>query len=148
MLQLVLAEVRKTGLLTDDLNIRESWHKHDRDKNRTYFGFCKLPSSPHHRRIDIKVYPKESYATGLVYFTGSAHFNRSMRLWAKRKSPSIKLEDYGLQEVLRDAKGHTIHKGRKLECKTERDVFRHLGLKWMDPTQRNGGATVAALTTT
>jgi DNA polymerase/3'-5' exonuclease PolX len=107
---------------------------------------CKLPISAYHRRIDIKVYTKESYATGLVYFTGSAHFNRSMRLWAKRHN--IKLEDYGMREVIRDAKGHTIHKGKKLECRTERDVFRHLGLNWMEPTQRNGGATVAALTTT
>lgn len=35
VLQLVLAEVRKTGLLTDDLNISETWAKHDRDKRRT-----------------------------------------------------------------------------------------------------------------
>ena len=35
-----------------------------------------------YRRIDIKVYPRSMYAFALLYFTGSDHFNRSMRWYA------------------------------------------------------------------
>ena len=49
---------------------------------------------PVHRRIDIKVYETDAFPTALLYFTGSDKFNRSMRLWAKRKGYA--LQDKGL----------------------------------------------------
>ncbi|KFG62596.1 hypothetical protein TGRUB_288730 [Toxoplasma gondii RUB] len=45
------------------------------------------------RRIDIKIYPERSRAYALLYFTGAAQFNRSMRLWAKNRS--LLLDDTG-----------------------------------------------------
>lgn len=65
-------------------------------------GLCKLPCKIDHqakldeksdkdkiekepyinRRIDIKVYPKSQFPFAILYFTGSAYFNRSMRLFA------------------------------------------------------------------
>ena len=55
----------------------------------SYMGVIKLPETAdsgkrYHRRIDIKVYPPEQYAFALLYFTGSDHFNRSMRYYAKK----------------------------------------------------------------
>lgn len=64
-----------------------------------YMGVCKLPESKYklHRRIDIKVYPKDQYGFALLYFTGSDYFNRSMRLFAEQKGYT--LSDHGLAPV-------------------------------------------------
>lgn len=42
-----------------------------------------------YRRIDIIVVPYDEYACALVYFTGSAHLNRSLRLLAKKSGMSL-----------------------------------------------------------
>ena len=42
-----------------------------------------------YRRIDIIVVPYDEYACALVYFTGSAHFNRSLRHLAKKMGMSL-----------------------------------------------------------
>lgn len=38
-----------------------------------------------HRRIDMKTYPWELFPLALVYFTGPANFNRTMRFCAEQK---------------------------------------------------------------
>jgi hypothetical protein len=87
-----------------------------------YMGVCRLPpeanGSGTHRRIDIRMIPRESWACALLYFTGSDHFNRhrptdyfslslslfsgpsnrwslcrSMRLWARRNGLSLSEKD-------------------------------------------------------
>lgn len=57
-------------------------------------GICKLDEYPKFRRIDIKIYPSELYGFALLYFTGSGPFNRSMRLYAKKRG--LMLSDIGL----------------------------------------------------
>ena len=42
-----------------------------------------------HRRLDIICVPYDEYACALVYFTGSAHFNRSLRHLAKKCGMSL-----------------------------------------------------------
>jgi len=42
-----------------------------------------------HRRLDIIIVPYNEFACALMYFTGSAHFNRSMRNLAARMNMSL-----------------------------------------------------------
>ena len=49
-----------------------------------YFCF-----SPQHRRLDVIVVPHDEFACALVYFTGSAHLNRSMRHLAGKMGMSL-----------------------------------------------------------
>ena len=53
------------------------------------------------RRLDLKVYPVEEFAYALLYFTGSDHFNRSMRHYAKCRGYS--LSDHGIVSALKCA---------------------------------------------
>ena len=56
-----------------------------------------------HRRIDIIVTPHNEFYAALVYFTGSGHFNRSMRHMASKMKMS--LNEHGLYTgVLRNVK--------------------------------------------
>ena len=59
-------------------------------------GICVFQDKLHHR-IDIKYYPRDEFAFALLYFTGSDHFNRSMRLFARRKG--IMLSDKGFKQI-------------------------------------------------
>ena len=51
--------------------------------NKTEWEITKYPSTPPE---NIKVYTKEEFPFAVLYFTGNAYFNRSMRLFAKKKT--------------------------------------------------------------
>ena len=71
---------------------------------------------------DIFIY--EDLAPFLLYATGSKQFNKNMRGIAKSKG--FKLNQHGL------------YKGsKKIICKTEEDIFEHLGMQYLEPHQRN-----------
>ena len=93
-----------------------------------YMGVCKVGEKS--RRIDIKVYPKEQFAFAVLYFTGSAHFNRSMRGMAEQKGYS--LSDHGIVPVVGKTKA-----GRSVPCETEEDVFKFLGMPYKQPAERD-----------
>ena len=106
------------------------------DKAREmYMGVCKVQgANALARRIDIKVYPKESFGFALLYFTGSDYFNRSMRLFAVKKG--FTLSDHGLAPVSR-AGGSKVSKGIGVPCQTEEEVFKALGLPYKTPAERD-----------
>jgi DNA polymerase lambda len=65
------------GFLTDHLVHVECYHDgHTYGTSAAYMGVCRLSATHLHRRIDIKVYPREQYAFALLYFTGDAYYNR------------------------------------------------------------------------
>lgn len=108
-------------------------------ESQTFMGICLLPpNSPHasgvHRRIDIKSYPSSTFAFALLYFTGSAHFNRSMRFFAR--SLGYSLSDKGLAPCTWLKKDQRC-KGESIRCATEEDVFHALGLEYREPKDRN-----------
>ncbi|XP_075390827.1 DNA polymerase lambda isoform X2 [Tenrec ecaudatus] len=127
----LLDSLRRQGFLTDDLVSQE-----EKGQQQKYLGVCRLPGpARRHRRLDIIVVPYSEFACALLYFTGSAHFNRSMRALAKTKGMS--LSEHALSMVVRDAQGLKLGPGRLLPTPTEKDVFRLLGLPYREPAERD-----------
>ncbi|KAH8060759.1 DNA-directed DNA polymerase [Aureococcus anophagefferens] len=88
----------------------------------SFMGICRLDSLPH-RRIDVKVYAPQHYACALLYFTGSDHFNRSMR-WARRRTAA------GNTSTTRSRSAGPV------EFEREEDVFAFLELPYKTPPER------------
>ncbi|KAI4881944.1 hypothetical protein NFI96_017385, partial [Prochilodus magdalenae] len=127
----VLHILHDSGFLTDDLVSHEENGEH-----KKYMGVCRLPGpGQRHRRLDIIVVPHAEFACSLLYFTGSAHFNRSMRALAKTKHMS--LSEHSLNcDVVRN-RGVKVLQGRPLSTLTENEVFQHLGIPYRAPHQRD-----------
>ncbi|KAI1236260.1 DNA polymerase lambda [Lamprotornis superbus] len=128
----LLDSLRRSGFLTDDLVSQE-----DNGDQQKYLGVCRLPGpAQRHRRLDIIVVPYREFACALLYFTGSAHFNRSMRALAKTKGMS--LSEHALSSaVVRGPGGAKVSAGHTLPTPTERDVFIQLGLPYREPSERD-----------
>ncbi|XP_024411481.3 DNA polymerase lambda isoform X6 [Desmodus rotundus] len=128
----LLDSLRQQGFLTDDLVSQE-----ENGPQQKYLGVCRLPGpGRRHRRLDIIVVPYSEFACALLYFTGSAYFNRSMRALAKTKGMSLS-ERALSTAVVRDTRGLKVGSGRVLPTPTEKDVFRLLGLPYREPAERD-----------
>jgi DNA polymerase/3'-5' exonuclease PolX len=129
------------GFLTDHLKGRSFERGEERSRTAaTYFGVCQLCPDKPHRRIDIKVYPDTERPFALLAFTGSGHFNRSMRLYARRAGYT--LSDHNIRPA-KHAKGvgcgERIWAGPKVATvpfDDERDIFTFLGLAYREPHER------------
>lgn len=100
----------------------------DRGKTK-YMGVCKLGSNNIPRRIDIRFVPYDSYAPGLMYFTGSMQFNKISRGIANQKGYT--LNEYGIY-YFKDRK-----KGDKIPVFSEQDIFKLIGIKYLEPWERD-----------
>lgn len=93
------------------------------DVKTKYMGiFTWKNSKP--RRIDIRMFPTESYYSALLYFTGSKDFNRQMRLNAI--AHDYTLNEYGLYD----------EKGKMFNVDSEKDIFDLLGMEYVTPDKR------------
>ncbi|XP_058115528.1 DNA polymerase lambda isoform X3 [Magnolia sinica] len=102
----------------------------------TYFGLCTYPGREQRHRIDLKVYPRDIYAFGLIAWTGNDVLNRRLRLLAESKG--YKLDDTGLYLATQSSAGKKgVKSSTSLSCKTEREVFDVLGFPWLEPHERN-----------
>lgn len=108
--------------------------RQDGGEMANYMGICKLVESPYHRRIDIKIYKPEHFPFAVLYFTGSDHFNRSMRLLANKKS--LSLSDKCLRHVIR-CNRVKVHEGKEIPCHTEQEIFAALNLEYREPHERD-----------
>jgi DNA polymerase lambda len=81
----LIQEGRESGFLTDDLTIHN-----DQNGGGKYLGVCRLPGQDRkYRRIDIYVTPYAEFPCMLLHFTGSGHFNRSIRSKADKLGMSL-----------------------------------------------------------
>lgn len=85
-------------------------------------------------QVDLRVVKPEAWGAALQYFTGSQAHNVAVREIAVRKG--LKLSEYGL------------FRGEELiASETEEDVYRALGLDWIEPTLREDTGEVKAAAT-
>lgn len=93
---------------------------------------------------DVRVLPPESFGAALQYFTGDKFHNIALREIAIRKG--YKLNEYGLfkgnpAKSLRDRGA-----GKLVAGKTEEEIYKKLGMDWMEPELRtNHGEIEAAI---
>ena len=83
--------------------------------------------------VDLRIFDDESFGSALLYFTGSKETNVALRRIAISKK--LKLSEYG------------VFKGQKLIAgTTEEDVFKSLGMEYIEPELReNTGEVEAAI---
>jgi DNA polymerase (family 10) len=82
-------------------------------------------------QIDLRVVEEESYGAALQYFTGSKAHNIHLRGIAKARG--IKINEYG------------IFRGeKKIGGKEEKDVYRALGMAWIEPELREDRGEIEA----
>lgn len=81
--------------------------------------------------VDLRVVPKESYGAALNYFTGSKDHNVALRELAIKKG--WKLNEYGLFDGKKQIAG-----------KTEEEIYKKLGLKYIEPELREMTGELAA----
>jgi DNA polymerase (family 10) len=80
---------------------------------------------------DIRILPPEDYGSALQYFTGDKNHNIETRKIAIKKG--LKLNEYG------------IFRGKKkLGGKTEEEIYKILGMKWMEPELRTASGEIEA----
>jgi DNA polymerase beta len=105
-------------------------HLTDPDKVTTkYMGFCSLPRKKLGRRIDMRCIKYSSLPAALLYFTGSGEFNKNMRTFALKKGYTI--NEYGIFKLNADKT-----KGDMVSVYTEADIFKTLGLEYIEPQNR------------
>jgi len=124
-LKQLVEQLHSIGIITDHLTSSVV------DK---YMGVCKAGSRGIHRRIDLRLIPLCEWPCALLYFTGSDHFNRSMRLWARKHGYS--LNEHALVQRWGRLNRYEV-KGEPLAISTEDDVFRVLGLEYREPKDRD-----------
>ena len=82
-------------------------------------------------QIDLRVVEEDSYGAALQYFTGSKAHNIHLRGIAKTRG--IKINEYG------------VFKGeRKIGGKEEKEVYKALGMDWIEPELREDRGEIEA----
>ncbi|KAJ8287312.1 hypothetical protein GJAV_G00050110 [Gymnothorax javanicus] len=125
LLHSVVDHLESLGFVTDTLSKGDS----------KFMGVCQLARESEeedylHRRIDIRLIPKDQYYCGVLYFTGSDIFNKNMRTRALEKS--FTLNEYTIRPL-----GVTGIAGEPLAVDSEKDVFDYIMWKYREPKDRS-----------
>ncbi|MCH8741298.1 DNA polymerase/3'-5' exonuclease PolX [Patescibacteria group bacterium] len=81
--------------------------------------------------VDLRVVPEKSFGAAMQYFTGDKYHNIHLRQIAIKKG--YKLNEYG------------VFRGKKqIAGKTEKEVYKTLGLDWIPPEMRTNSGEIAA----
>jgi len=75
--------------------------------------------------VDLRSVSAKNWGSALLYFTGPSEFNIRMR--SRAKSIGYKLNEYCLED---------LNSNKKYNYKTERSIFRKLGMEYVPPESR------------
>lgn len=124
LLHSVVKHLEKIHFITDTLSLGDS----------KYMGVCQLSKDGDalydHRRLDIRLIPKDQFYCALLYFTGSDMFNRNMRQHALEQG--FTLNEYCIRPL-----GSTGVPGEPLPVTSEEVLFDYIGLEYKTPEHRN-----------
>ncbi|CAM9794595.1 DNA polymerase beta [Lampetra fluviatilis] len=129
LLHRVVDHLKSTGFLTETLSRGET----------KFMGVGRLPvvdgddddeTNRPHRRIDIRLIPKDQYFCGVLYFTGSDIFNKNMRTRALEMG--FTLNEYSIRPI-----GITGVIGEALPVHSEQDIFSYIGWSYREPKDRS-----------
>jgi len=84
-------------------------------------------------QIDLRVLPEDVYGNLLQHFTGSREHNIQLRELAVRKG--LRVSENGILDVA---------SGENATCRTEEEVYAHLGLAYIPPEMRLGVGEIEA----
>ncbi|RXK41478.1 hypothetical protein M231_01186 [Tremella mesenterica] len=130
LIKSLVNDLRKKGVITHEMSTPSDWTALE----TKWMGVGRVPGGKY-RRIDILCIPFDQWGAALIYFTGNEIFNRSLRLYARKKGYS--LNQRGLYiGVMRGPDGNKITEGEIVASKTEEDIFKILGIRWRHPHQR------------
>uniref|UniRef100_A0A3P8PGF7 DNA polymerase n=1 Tax=Astatotilapia calliptera TaxID=8154 RepID=A0A3P8PGF7_ASTCA len=126
LLHAVVEHLESIGFVTDTLSKGDT----------KFMGVCQLQQNDEddeeylHRRIDIRLIPKDQYYCGVLYFTGSDIFNKNMRTHALEKG--FTLNEYTIRPL-----GVTGMAGEPLLVNSEKDIFDYIQYKYREPKDRS-----------
>lgn len=124
LLHHVVEELESIGFITDTLSKGDT----------KFMGVCQLAGDKDtdylHRRIDIRLIPKDQYYCGVLYFTGSDIFNKNMRAHALEQG--FTLNEYTIRPI-----GATGVPGEPLPVDSEEDIFEYIGWPYREPKERS-----------
>ncbi|XP_018584158.1 DNA polymerase beta [Scleropages formosus] len=125
LLHAVVDHLESVGFITDTLSKGDT----------KFMGVCQLDRGEEeeeypHRRIDIRLIPKDQYYCGVLYFTGSDIFNKNMRTHALEKG--FTLNEYTIRPL-----GVTGVAGEPLLVDSEKDIFDYIQWKYREPKDRS-----------
>uniref|UniRef100_A0A8C1YHU5 DNA polymerase n=1 Tax=Cyprinus carpio TaxID=7962 RepID=A0A8C1YHU5_CYPCA len=126
LLHAVVDHLESIGFITDTLSKGDT----------KFMGVCQLKKEEEdeeeyfHRRIDIRLIPKDQYYCGVLYFTGSDIFNKNMRTRALEKG--FTLNEYTIRPL-----GVTGVAGEPLLVDSEKDIFDYIQWKYKEPKERS-----------
>ena len=88
---------------------------------------CKLKRHKTFRRIDLLYTNKKEYPFAVLYFTGDAAFNVSMRHYCLGKG--LSLSEHGIKD---EKSGEFVD----TNVENEKDIFEYIGLEYVEPQNR------------
>jgi DNA polymerase beta len=112
-----------TGYITDILAIG----------NHKCMAVCTVGTA--HRRLDLLLTPSEEWPFAILYFTGSDRFNVAMRAHAQERGYTM--NEHSITPLTAAAREFALPK-----FKTEQDIFKFLGLRYIKPEERTGADKV------
>jgi len=90
------------------------------------------------QQVDLRVVKADEWGAALLYFTGSKEHNIQLRTLALKQGKTI--NEYGIFVYSRG------EKGGRLASKTEKEIYRSLGLRFVPPEKRTGGKEIQHFT--